>query len=310
MPGKDYYKILGVAKSASTEEIKKAYRKLALQYHPDRNKGDKVAEDRFKEISEAYAVLSNSEKKKQYDMFGADGFQQRYTQDDIFRDVDFGSIFREFGFGGGGGRGGPHIFSQIFGGAGGRPQYGRRVPFGGGQPQGVKGQDLIYELSVTLEEIVTTTEKVIAFQVDGRQERISTKIPAGISTGKKLRLAGKGNPGAYGGPNGDLYVQIKVLDHPLFKREGDDLILARKIKFSDALLGTEMEVPTIDKKTMRLKIPAGTQNNAKFRLKGQGMPHMNQKGRGDAYVQVNVEVPKKLNKKQKALAEELRGVGL
>jgi curved DNA-binding protein len=310
MPGKDYYKILGVAKSASTEEIKKAYRKLALQYHPDRNKGDKVAEERFKEISEAYAVLSNSEKKKQYDMFGADGFQQRYTQDDIFRDVDFGSIFREFGFGGGGGRGGPHIFSQIFGGAGGRPQYGRRGPFGGGQPQGVKGQDLIYELSVTLEEIVTTTEKVIAFQVDGRQERISTKIPAGISTGKKLRLAGKGNPGAYGGPNGDLYVQIKVLDHPLFKREGDDLILARKIKFSDALLGTEMEVPTIDKKTMRLKIPAGTQNNAKFRLKGQGMPHMNQKGRGDAYVQVNVEVPKKLNKKQKALAEELRGVGL
>ena len=309
MPGKDYYKILGVAKSASDEEIKKAYRKLALKHHPDRNKGDKVAEDRFKEISEAYAVLSDSEKKKQYDMFGADGFQQRYSQDDIFRDADFGSIFREFGFGGGG-RGGPHIFSQIFGGAGGRPQHGRGGPFGGGQPQGVKGQDLIYELSVTLEEVVTTTEKVIAYQVDGRHERISTKIPAGISTGKKLRLAGKGNPGAYGGPNGDLYVQIKVLDHPLFKREGDDLILAREIKLSEALLGTGIDVPTIDKKTMRLKIPAGAQNNAKFRLKGHGMPHMNKKGRGDAYVQVTVEVPKKLNKKQKAVAEELRGVGL
>ena len=309
MPGKDYYQILGVAKSASKEEIKKAYRKLALQYHPDRNKGDKAAEDRFKEISEAYAVLSDSEKKKQYDMFGADCFQQRFTQDDIFRDVDFGSIFREFGFGGGGGRGGPHIFSQIFGGAGGRPQYGRGGPFGG-QPQGVKGQDLIYELSVTLEEIVTTTQKVIAYQVDGRQERISTKIPAGISSGKKLRLAGKGNPGAYGGPNGDLYVQIKVLDHPQFKREGDDLILHREIKLSEALLGTEIDVPTIDKKTMRLKIPAGTQNNAKFRLKGQGMPHMNKTGRGDAYVQVTVGIPKKMNKKQKALAEELRGVGL
>lgn len=309
MSGKDYYKILGVAKSASKDEIKKAYRKMALQYHPDRNKGDKAAEDRFKEISEAYAVLSDSEKKKQYDMFGADGFQQRYTQDDIFRDMDFGSIFKEFGFGGGG-RGGSHIFSQIFGGTGGRPQYGHGGPFGGGQPRGVKGQDLIYELPVTLEEAVNTTEKVIAYQVDGRQERISTKIPAGISTGKKLRLTGKGNPGAYGGPNGDLYVQIKVLDHPLFKREGDDLILARKIKFSDALLGTELDVPTIDKKTMRIKIPAGTQNNAKFRLKGQGMPHMNKKGRGDAYVQVTVEVPKKLDKKQKALAEELRGVGL
>jgi curved DNA-binding protein len=309
MPGKDYYKILGVARSASNEEIKKAYRKLALKYHPDRNKGDKVAEDRFKEISEAYAVLSDSEKKKQYDMFGADGFQRRYTQDDIFRDVDFGSIFREFGFGGGG-RGGPHIFSQIFGGAGGRPQYGRGGPFGGGRPQGVKGQDLIYELSVPLEEVMTTTDKVIAYQVDGRQERISTKIPAGISTGKKLRLAGKGNPGAYGGPNGDLYVQIKVLDHPQFRREGDDLILNREIKLSDALLGTEIDVPTIDKKTMRLKIPAGTQNNAKFRLKGQGVPRMNKTGRGDAYVQVTVGVPKKLNKKQKALAEELRGVGL
>ena len=309
MSGKDYYKILGVAKSASGDEIKKAYRKLALQYHPDRNKGDKAAEEKFKEISEAYAVLSDSEKKKQYDMFGADGFQKRYTQDDIFRDVDFSSIFREFGFGGGG-RGGPHIFSQIFGGTGGRPQYGRGGPFGGGQPRGVKGQDLIYELPVTLEEVVTTTEKVIAYQVDGRQEKISTKIPAGITSGKKLRLAGKGNPGAYGGPNGDLYVQIKVLEHPLFKREEDDLISVKKIKFSDALLGTELDVPTIDKKTMRIKIPAGTQNNAKFRLKGQGMPHMNKKGRGDAYVQVTVEVPKKLDKKQKALAEELRGVGL
>ncbi len=309
MSGKDYYKILGVAKSASGEEIKKAYRKLALKYHPDRNKGDKAAEEKFKEISEAYAVLSDSGKKKQYDMFGADGFQQRYTQDDIFRDVDFGSIFREFGFGGGG-RGGPHIFSQIFGGTGGRPQYGRGGPFGGGQPRGVKGQDLIYELPVTLEEVVNTTEKVIAYQVDSRQEKISTKIPAGISTGKKLRLAGKGNPGAYGGPNGDLYVQIKVLEHPLFKREGDDLISVKKIKFSDALLGTELDVPTIDKKTMRIKIPAGTQNNAKFRLKGQGMPHMDKKGRGDAYVQVTVEVPKKLDKKQKALAEELREVGL
>jgi curved DNA-binding protein len=310
MSGKDYYQILGIARSASKEEIKKAYRKLALKYHPDRNKGDKAAEAKFKEVSEAYAVLSDSEKKKQYDMFGADGFQRRYTQDDIFRDVDFGSIFREFGFGGGGGRGGSHIFSQIFGGLGGRPQYGQGGPFGGGQPKGVKGQDLIYELSVTLEEAATTTEKVIAYQVDGRQERISAKIPAGITTGKKLRLTGKGNPGAYGGPNGDLYVQIKVLDHPQFKREGDDLISKREIKLSDALLGTEIEVQTIDKKTMRLKIPAGTQNNAKFRLKEQGMPHMNRKGRGDAYVQVTAGIPKRMNKKQKALAEELREAGL
>jgi curved DNA-binding protein len=312
MSGKDYYKILGVSKSASAEEIKKAYRKLALKYHPDRNKGDKAAEAKFKDISEAYAVLSDAEKRKQYDMFGADGFQRRFTQEDIFRDFDFGSIFKEFGFGSGGR--GPNIFSQIFGGTG-QTQYGRGGPFessfGGfdGQPRGVRGQDLVYELSLTLEEAVTTTNKVISYQVGGRHERVSVKVPAGISTGKKLRLTGKGQPGSYGGPKGDLYIQIRVVEHPRFKREGDDLILTREIKFSEALLGTEIEVPTIDKKTLRLKIPPGTQSNAKFRLKGHGMPHMNKNGRGDAYVQVTIGVPKKLNKKQKALAKELADVG-
>ena len=306
MSGKDYYKILGVPKSASAEEIKKAYRKLALKYHPDRNEGDKAAEAKFKDISEAYAVLSNAEKRKQYDMFGADGFQRRFTQEDIFRDFDFGSIFKEFGFGSGGR--GPNIFSQMFGGMG-QTQYGRGGRGFGGQPQGVRGQNLTYELSLTLEEAATTTNKVISYQEGGRHERVSVKVPAGISTGKKLRLTGKGQPGSYGGPNGDLYVQIKVVEHPLFKREGDDLVLTREIKFSEALLGTETDVPTIDKKTLRLKIPPGTQSNAKFRLKGQGMPHMNRNGRGDAYVQVTVGVPKKLNKKQKALAKELADIG-
>lgn len=313
MAGKDYYKLLGVSRSASAEEIKKAYRKLALKYHPDRNKGDKGAEAKFKEISEAYAVLSNAEKRKQYDTFGADGFQRRYTQDDIFRDFDFGSIFREFGFGTGGR--GPNIFSQIFGGAG-QTHFRGGGPFDssfggyGGQPQGMRGQDLVYELSLTLEEAATTTSKTISYQVGGRHEKVCVKVPAGITTGKKLRLAGKGQPGSYGGPNGDLYIQIRVTDHPLFKREGDDLILTREIKFSEALLGTEIEVPTIDNKTLRLKIPPGTQTNAKFRLKGHGMPRLKSGGRGDAFVQVAIAVPKKPNKKQKALAEELVEVGL
>ncbi len=238
MSGKDYYKLLGVPKSAPAEDIKKAYRKLALKYHPDRNKGDKAAEAKFKDISEAYAVLSNPEKRKQYDMFGADGFHRRFTQEDIFRDFDFGSIFKEFGFGTGG-RGG-NIFSQIFGGMG-QTQHRGGGPFDstyggfGGQPQGIRGQDLVYELSITLEEAVKTTNKVISYQVGGRHEKVSVKVPAGISTGKKLRLAGKGQPGSYGGPNGDLYIQIRVIDHPLFKREGDDLILTREIKFSEAL---------------------------------------------------------------------------
>ncbi len=313
MSGRDYYQILGVSKSASPEEIKKAYRKLALKYHPDRNQGNKEAEARFKDISEAYAVLSNPEKKKQYDMFGADGFHKRFTQEDIFRDFDFGSIFKEFGFGTGGR--GANIFTHIFGGPG-QAHYRSGGPFEstyggfGGQPQGMRGQDLVYELSVTLEEAATTTDKVISYQVGGRHEKVSVKVPAGISAGKKLRLTGKGQPGSHGAPNGDLYIQIRIVDHPLFKREGDDLVLMKEIKFSEALLGTEIEVPTIHKKTLRLKVPPGTQSNAKFRLKGHGMPHMNRSGRGDSYVQVTVGVPKKPNKKQKALAEELAEAGL
>jgi len=308
MSGRNYYTILGVSKSASAEEIKKAYRKLALKYHPDRNKGDKESEARFKDISEAYAVLSDTEKRKQYDMFGAEGFQRRYTQEDIFRDVDFGSIFREFGFGGGRGQG---IFSQIFGGpgqssfrSGGSPQG---TPFGDfrGRPQGMKGQDLIYELTLTLEEASQMTSKVIAFQINGQKQSVAVKTPAGISTGKKLRIPGKGQPGQIGGPTGDLYIKIKVREHPVFKRDGDNLHLIREIRFSQAALGTEIEVPTIDKKTLRLKIPPGTQSNAKFRLKGYGMPHMNGGGRGDAYVQVAIAVPTKLNQKQRKLAKEL-----
>ncbi|MGD2125648.1 MAG: DnaJ C-terminal domain-containing protein [Desulfobacteraceae bacterium] len=316
MSGKDYYKILGVSKTASREEIKKAYRKLALQYHPDRNKGDKAAEAKFKNISEAYAVLSDAEKRKQYDMFGAEGFGRRFSQEDIFRDFDFGSIFSEFGFGGGGRA--QNIFSQIFGDMGQTHFRGRgsRSPFESSfdgfhtRSQAAKGQDLVYELSLTLEEAVTTTNKVISYQVDGGQETVSVKVPAGISTGKKLRLQGKGQPSPYGGPSGDLYIQIKIVDHPFFKREGDDLFLTQEINFSDALSGTEIEVPTIDKKKLRLKIPSGTQSNARFRLKGYGMPHMNKSGRGDAFVQVTIAVPKKLSKKQKALLKDMAEAGL
>jgi len=313
MLGKDYYQLLGVPKSASADEIKKAYRKLALKYHPDRNKGDKASETKFKEINEAYAVLSNPEKRKQYDMFGAEGFERRFSQEDIFRDVDFGSIFREFGLGGGGR--GQGAFSQFFTGAGqvhrGRGR-GFESNFGGfgGAHQPVRGRDLVYELSMTLEEALGTAGKVITYQANGRQETVSVKVPAGITTGKKLRLPGKGEAGLHGGPRGDLYVQIKILDHPLFRREGDDLLLERQIRFSEALAGTEMEVPTLDQKTLRLKIPPGTQCNAKFRLKGYGMPRMDGSGRGDSYVQVSVAVPSKPTKKQKALLKDLEAAGL
>ena len=308
MPGKDYYNILGVPKSASAGEIKKAYRKLALKYHPDHNKGDKAAEAKFKDLSEAYAVLSDTEKKKQYDMFGAEGFQNRFSQEDIFRGFDFGSIFSEFGFRGGGGS--QNIFSQMFGGAGGPGQRHYRTGGFRGQNQAMKGQDLLYELPLTLEELFETTNKIISYQLDGRQETFSVKIPAGIPAGRKLRLQGKGQAGPYGGPAGDLFVKIRVLDHPVFRRENDDLYLKQIISFSDAALGTEIEVPTIDKKLLKLKIPPGTQNNAKFRLKGYGLPHMKGQGRGDAYAEISIEIPKKLNKKQKTIVESLKKEGL
>jgi curved DNA-binding protein len=312
MPGKDYYKVLGVSKSGSAGEIKKAFRKLALKYHPDQNKGDKAAEEKFKDINEAYAVLSDPEKRKQYDMFGAEGFQRRFTQEDIFRDFDFGNVFKEFGFGGGS----QNIFSHLFGGGMGQGQFRGTgshfdTAFGGfgGQPKGGKGQDLVYELSLTLEEAATTTSKMISYQIGGHQEKVSVKVPAGISTGKKLRLQGKGQPSHYGGPNGDLYIKINISDHPLFKREGDDLLITREMKFSEAVLGTEISVPTLDKKTLRLKIPPGSQNNAKFRMKGYGMPRMNGSGRGDAYVRINIAVPKRLNNKQKELVKKLAELG-
>lgn len=315
MAGKDYYMILGVDRTASPEEIKKAYRKLALKYHPDRNKGDKAAEAKFKEVSEAYAVLSDPEKRKQYDTFGAEGFQSRFSQEDIFRGFDFGSIFREFGMGGGA----QNIFGHIFGGMGPEgPQHFRSggSPFGphaGGftaRQQAPKGQDLIYELPMTLEEISRPTRKVISFQVDGRKENLAVKVPAGIASGQKLRLPGKGQPSPLGGPNGDLYVQIKVLEHPVFKREKDDLYLKQTIPYSQAVLGTQIEVPTIDGKKLKLRVPPGTQNNAKFRLKGYGLPRMKGGGRGDAYVEIGIRVPKELSLEQRSLVEALAKAGL
>jgi curved DNA-binding protein len=297
MSGKDYYKILGVDKSASPAEIKKSYRKMALKYHPDHNEGDKSAEAKFKDLNEAYAVLRDPEKKQQYDMFGAEGFQNRFSQEDIFRDFDLGSIFKEFGFGRGGrDQGG---YSQMFGGGG--------RGFDGFQSRGqmMKGQNLIYELSMTLEELTRPTSKTIAYQINGRQEQVSVKVPAGIKGGQKLRLQGKGQPGTNGGPPGDLYVQIKETPHPLFRREDADLYLKQKIRFSQAVLGANIEVSTLEKKVLKLKIPPGTQNNAKFRLKNFGLPRHNGSGRGNAFVEINIDVPKELTDEQKDLVASL-----
>lgn len=310
MPEADYYKILGVNRSDSAGEIKKAYRKLAMKYHPDRTKGDKSAEEMFKKISEAYAVLSDKEKRKQYDTFGASGFRQRYSQEDIFRGFNFGDIFKEFGFDN-------TSFANMFMGGAGR---GQRFAFGsGGDPFGaftagqraqVKGSDLLYELPLTLQEVLNGTTKTVAINQGGQQQRINVKIPKGMITGKKLRLAGKGQPGALGGPSGDLYIQAKVLDDPAFSPVGYDLYIDREIKLTEALLGTQIQIPTPDGKSLNLKIPPGTQHQTKMRMKGYGLPIMKKRQRGDLYARILVKTPKRLKKKQKAIIQELADSGL
>ena len=297
----DYYKILGINKDATAEDIKKAYRKLAVKYHPDKNPGNKEAEEKFKKMSEAYAVLSDQEKRKQYDNYGADGFSQHYSQEDIFRGFDINEILRGFSSAGAGGRrrsysfqsGGGDPFADLFSGGGQHRQM----------PQ--KGQDLEYNLSITIEESVLGAEKKLAINKDGKVDEINIRIPVGINAGKKLRLTGKGLPGGHGGVSGDLYLNISILPHPIFARDGNDIYLDKEIKFSQAVLGTSIDVPTVDGSVKRIKIPPGTQNNTKIRMKGLGVPNLKGSDKGDQYVKVTVNVPKKLSAHQAELMKQL-----
>ena len=307
----DYYKTLGINKNVSIEDIKKAYRKLALKYHPDKNPNDKKAEEKFKKISEAYAVLGNEEKRKQYDSFGADMFSQKYSQEDIFRGFDLNEILRSFGFSFGG-PGGKRTrsytyrtsdpFSEIFGEEMLKQQQQQQVAR--------KGEDLNYNISITLEESAFGAEKKLSVKKMGATEEINIKIPPGISTGKKLRLAGKGLPGINGGPPGNMYLKVSIDPHPIFARDVCDIYIEKSISFSQATLGTSIDVPTLNSSVKRIKIPAGTQNNTKIRMKGFGIPHLKGKGKGDQYVRITIAVPKKLTKEQTELLKKLSEKGL
>lgn len=288
MANRDYYELLGVKKDATAEVIKKAYRKLAVKYHPDKNAGDKQAEERFKEISEAYAVLSDTEKRKQYDQFGADGFHQKFSQEDIFKGFDINDLLREMGFGGAG-RGGSG--------------------FGRGARGARQGEDLAMEVQVTLREAALGGEKRVGFQHGGQREDLSLKIPAGIEDGAQLRVKGKGSAGAGGGPAGDLYLTIRVGGDPDFTRDGDDLTVERQIRFSEAVLGTTLDVPTMDT-PKRIKVPAGVQSGTKIRLKGCGITRRGGSGKGDLYVKIEVKVPELVTGEQKKLLEQLAAAGL
>jgi curved DNA-binding protein len=301
---RDYYEVLGVSKTASEEETKKAYRKLALKYHPDRNPGNKGAEEQFKLINEAYAVLGDAAKRKEYDTYGMGGFQQRYSEEDIFKGFNMGDLFKDLGFGGG------DVFSMIFGGRGGRGARQRAQTYDFGdyitrEQQMPKDLDLHYELEIPFMDAIRGVERRITFATLGGTEEVNVRIPQGISTGKKLRLQGKGNKDPRSGRAGDLYVTVKVGEHPVFKRVGNDLHVAKEIKLTEALLGTTVEVSTIDG-PKAVKIPAGAR---KVRLKGLGVPDL-KAGRGDQYVETEIEIPKKLTDRQRSLIEELHKEGL
>jgi curved DNA-binding protein len=297
---KDYYDVLGVGKTASADEIKKAYRKLALKYHPDRNPGDTKAEARFKEITEAYAVLSDADKRKQYDQFGAAGFEQRFSQEDIYRNFDVGDMFRDFGFNT------DDIFSHLFGGG----QFRGQSPFGRqGSFRAARGQDYLLNLTIPFHTAILGGQQRIEFRRDGQLEQLQVRIPAGVEPGQKLRISGKGGASPNGGPAGDLLIEVGVEGDSRFRREGKDLLVTVTIPFSTACLGGKAEVPTLTG-SKTVKIPAGISSGGRIRLKGFGVPASGGRAAGDLYAVVAVAVPARLTANQRELLEKLREEGI
>ena len=299
MAAADYYKVLGIDKKSSPEDIKKAFRKLAVKYHPDRNPDNRAAEDKFKEINEAYAVLSDPKKKEEYDTYGSSGFHKQYSQEDIFRGFDFGNAYKGMGAGGG-----EDIFSRLFGGS-----FGGRAGRAGFHSGPQKGGDLEMETDVSFRDAVQGAEKVIAFRRNGKREELRVKIPAGVDNGSKIRITGKGGQGEGGGEAGDLFMIIRVLPDPVFSREGGDLTVERRIPFSAACLGTSLDVPTLEG-DKRIKIPAGIQPGTKIRLKGFGVKSLGSNAKGDLYLKIALHVPEAISDEQKKLVEELAEKGL
>lgn len=355
MSKRDYYEVLGVDKNASDKEIKSAFRKLAKQYHPDVNK-EPGAADKFKEAQEAYAVLSDETKRKQYDQYGHDAFNQMNGGAGYdFSDFDFGDIFSE-------------IFGSSFG-------FGSRSGRGTTSTRRRRGADSIMRVNLTFEEAVFGTKKTINVDVaedcpscggkGGKGEKkcgachgsgvvtaeqrtlfgsfmtrttcptchgegitfesncskckgtgkvhkntdIEVKIPAGVNTGNQLRVAGKGEPGINGGPNGDLYLEFYVKDHELFMRDNNDIYLELPITITEAVLGSKREIPTLYG-NVKLSIPAGTESGDKHRLKGKGIEDVRTGNKGDMYVVLNIVIPEKLTRDQKKLFEQLDNTDL
>jgi curved DNA-binding protein len=289
----DYYRILGLDKNASNEDVKKAYRKLARKYHPDVNPNNKEAHKKFQEINEANEVLSDPEKRKKYDQYGkdwqhAEAFEKARQQQQRQRTYSGGQEY----FGGGDESTFSDFFESLFGGMGAR---------GGRRETKFRGQDFQAELHLNVREAYITHQRTIT--LDGKNIRIT--IPAGVEDGQKIRLKGHGAPGVNGGPNGDLYITFVIQEDPQFKRLGNDLYTNAEIDLYIAVLGGETTVDTLSGK-LKLKVPAGTQNDTKARVKGKGFPIYKKEGEfGDLYITYKVKIPTSLSEKEKQLFTEL-----
>ncbi len=309
---KDYYATLGIEKTATPEEIKKAFRKKALEHHPDRAEDKETAEAKFKEINEAYAVLSDEQKRRQYDMFGSDRFRQQFSQDDIFRGANVGNIediLGDMGFGG-------DVFSRIFGRFSGRGRPGQQshgfegggFPGFGGSPHAQQQPRAISHITVGFHEAVNGSERSIAIGPPGGPSRnLKIKIPPGTRDGTQLRLKGQGGAVPPGGQPEDLYLEIRVAPHSRFSWRGDrDLEIEVAVDAIELMLGTSIAIPTLQFGDKRIKIPAGTQPGTSIRLKGFGVPGSDSRSAGDLYAVIRVSIRENLTDEQKSALEALR----
>ncbi|MEK7357966.1 MAG: DnaJ C-terminal domain-containing protein [Bdellovibrionota bacterium] len=321
MSKRDYYDILGVARTSSPDEMKKAFRKLALQYHPDKNPGDKKAEERFKELNEAYETLSDPQKRQAYDQFGhaasQGGFRPGQNPFEGFArgaggPGGFGG-FGNQGFGAGPGAG-PENFQDIFGDIFGDFFQGRARPGGpGAGPRGPsrnRGADLRYTLNISFEEAAAGAEKTISFirQRGGKEEtaKLAVNVPAGVKAGQRLKLRGEGDAPVTGGNTGDLYVIINIQDHALFKRVENDVHMDLPLSFIDSVTGASVDIPTLTGKAS-LKIPPGTPSGQIFRLKGKGFSSVGTTGGGDMLVRIVIDVPREMTDEQREQLKKLFG---
>jgi DnaJ-class molecular chaperone len=323
---KDYYTTLGVSKTATDKEIKQAFRKLARKYHPDVNPGDKAAEAKFKEVNEANEVLSDPQKRKKYDELGANwrAYENAPPGADPFGGGSpFGGEWRTSGggpggfrtmteeemnemFGGGGDSPFSDFFQTFFGGMGGA-QDASAGRAGRARPRARKGQDVEHPFELDLEDAIRGSVQRLQLRHDGHARTVEVRIPAGVTDGSRVRVAGEGGRGSGSAASGDLYLRVQLRPHPVFDVKGRDVYTRARVPVPIAVLGGEIDVTTPEHKTLRLKLPPGTQSGQRFRLRGHGLPQVGKSDeRGDLYASVAVEVPKTLSDEEKRLYEELR----